>query len=161
MGEKANFPINIFKKFSQSLTQAHAESTLQINVEFVWPLFCRKRIVQDLLGNFVSGFSKLIWFEILNSFSFSEAFHRLCSMFSFQPNKLRHILKFMSWFIIQHIFAPAYSAGRKTWFSRKLWLSNSKLVISGSFWSILSVPKIMFLVPENEKNETSFKVFFL
>ena len=67
---KANFPINIFKKFSQSLTQAHAESTLQINVEFVWPLFCRKRIVQDLLGNFVSGFSKLIWFEILNSFSF-------------------------------------------------------------------------------------------
>ena len=72
-------------------------------------------------------------------------------MFSLQPNKLRHILKFMSWYIIQHIFVPACSVGRKTWFSRKPWLSNSKFGISGSFWPILSVPKIMFLVPENEK----------
>ena len=74
----------------------------------------------------------------------------LGSMFSFQPNKLRHILKFMSWYIIQHIFVPACSVGRKTWFSRKPWLSNSKFGISGSFWPILSVPKIMFLLPENE-----------
>ena len=69
----------------------------------------------------------------------------LSSMFSFQPNKPRHILKFVSWYIIQHIF------GRKIWISRKSWLSNSKFGISGSFWPILSVPKIMFLVPENEK----------
>ena len=75
----------------------------------------------------------------------------LGSMFSFQPNKLRHILKFVSWYIIQHIFVPTCSVGRKTWFSRKPWLSNSKFGISGSFWPILSVPKIMFLVPENEK----------
>ena len=77
----------------------------------------------------------------------------LGSMFSFQPNKLRLILKFMSWYIIQHIFVPACSVGRKSWFSRKLWLSNSKFGISGSFWPILSVPKIMFLVPENEKRK--------
>ena len=38
--------------------------------------------------------------------------------------------------------------GRKTWFSR----------YSGSFWPILSVPKIMLLVPENKKR---FQVFFL
>ena len=75
----------------------------------------------------------------------------LGSMFSFQPNKLRHILKFVSWYIIQHIFVTPHSVGRKTWFSRKPWLSNSKFGISGSFWPILSVPKIMFLVPENEK----------
>ena len=75
----------------------------------------------------------------------------LGSMFSFQPNKLRHILKFMTWYIIQHIFVPACSVGRKTWFSRKPWFSNSKFGISRPFWLILSVPKIMFLVPENEK----------
>ena len=72
----------------------------------------------------------------------------LGSMFSFQPNKLRHILKFVSWYIIQHIFVPACSVGRKTLFSRKPWFSNSKFGIFGSFWPILSVPKIM---PENEK----------
>ena len=76
---------------------------------------------------------------------------RLGSIFSFQPNKLRHILKFVSWYIIQHIFVPACSVGRKTWFSRKPWLLNSKFGISGSFWLILSVSKIMFLVLENEK----------
>ena len=76
---------------------------------------------------------------------------RLGSIFSFQPNKLRHILKCVSWYIIQHIFVPACSVGRKTWFSRKPRVSNSKFGISGSFWPILSVPKIMFLVPENEK----------
>ena len=75
----------------------------------------------------------------------------VCLMFSLQPNKLTHILKFISWYIIQHIFVPACSVGRKTWFSRKLWFSNSKFGISGSFWPILSVPKIMLLVPENEK----------
>ena len=84
----------------------------------------------------------------------------LGSMFSFQPNKLRHILKFVSWYIIQHIFVPACSVGRKTWFSRKPWLSNSKFGISGLFWPILSVPKVMFLVPKM-KSETSFQVFFL
>ena len=67
------------------------------------------------------------------------------------PSKLRHILKFVSWYIIQQIFVPACSVGRKTWFSRKPWFSNSKFGISGSFWPILSVPKIMLLVPENEK----------
>ena len=35
----------------------------------------------------------------------------LYSMFSFQLNRLRHILKFMSWYIIQHIFVPACSIG--------------------------------------------------
>ena len=75
----------------------------------------------------------------------------LGSMFSFQPNKLRHTLKFISWYIIQHILVPTCSVGRKTWFSRKLWFSNSKFGISKSFWPILSVPKIMLPVPENEK----------
>ena len=73
----------------------------------------------------------------------------LCSMFSSQPNKLRHILKIMSWYIIQHICPRLF--GWKTWFSRKPWFSNSKFGISRSFWPILSVPKIMFLEPENEK----------
>ena len=68
----------------------------------------------------------------------------LRSMFSFQPNKLRHILKFISWYIIQHIFVPTCLVGRKTWFS------NSKFGICGSFRPILSVPKTMFLVLENE-----------
>ena len=67
----------------------------------------------------------------------------LCSMFSSQPNKLRHIIRFMPWYNIQHIFVPACSVGRKTWFS----IPNSKFGISRSFWPILSVPKIMFLVP--------------
>ena len=75
----------------------------------------------------------------------------LCSMFSFQSNKLRHILKFLSWYITQHIFVPACKIGRKTLFSRKPWPSNSKFGISGSILPILSVPKTMFLVPENEK----------
>ena len=74
----------------------------------------------------------------------------LGSMFSFQPNKPRHILKFVSWYIIQHIFVPACSVGRKTWFSRKPWLSNTKFGISESLWPILSVPKIMFPVPKYE-----------
>ena len=82
----------------------------------------------------------------------------LGSMFSFQPNKLRHILKFMSWYIIQHIFVPACPVVRKTWFSRKPWLSNSKFGISGSFWPVLSVPKIKC---RKMKSETSFQVFFL
>ena len=73
----------------------------------------------------------------------------LVSMFSFQPNKLRHILKFMSWYIIQHIFFPDCSVGRKTWFSRKPWFSNSKFGIS--FLPILTAQKIMLLVPKNEK----------
>ena len=73
---------------------------------------------------------------------------------------IRHILKFISWYIIQHIFVPTCSVGRKTWFSRKPWFSNSKFGISGSFWPILSVPKIMFLVPENEKRN-KFSSFFL
>ena len=77
----------------------------------------------------------------------------LSSMLSFQPNKLGHILKFMSWYIIQHIFVPACLVGRKTWFSRKPWLSHCKFGISGSFWLILSVSKIMFLVRENEKRK--------
>ena len=76
------------------------------------------------------------------------------------PSKLRHILKFVPWYIIQHIFVPACSVGRKTWFSRKLLFSNSKFGIFGSFWPILSVPKIMLLVLENESS-TSFKVFLL
>ena len=50
----------------------------------------------------------------------------LGSMFSFQPNKLRHILKFILWYIIQQIFVPTCSVGRKTWFSRKPWFSNFK-----------------------------------
>ena len=33
-----------------------------------------------------------------------------------------HILKFMSWYTIQHKFVPACSIERKTRFSRKLWL---------------------------------------
>ena len=68
----------------------------------------------------------------------------LGTMFSFQPNKLRHILKCVSWYIIQHVFVPACSVWRKTWFSRKPWLSNSRFGISGSFWPILSVPKKCF-----------------
>ena len=60
----------------------------------------------------------------------------LYSMFSFQPNKVRHILKSMSWYIVQHIFVSACSFGRKTWFSKKQWFSNSKFGISGSFWQI-------------------------
>ena len=77
----------------------------------------------------------------------------LSSMFSFQPNKLRHILKFMSWYTIEHIFVPACSVGRKTWFLRKPWFSNSKFAISGLFFPILSALKIMFPVPENMATE--------
>ena len=77
----------------------------------------------------------------------------LGSMFSFQPNKLRHILKFMFWYTIEHIFVPACSVGRKTWFLRKPWFSNSKFAISGLFFPILSAPKIMFPVPENKKRD--------
>ena len=36
----------------------------------------------------------------------------LASMFTFQPNKMRHILKDASWKIIQHIFVSACSVGR-------------------------------------------------
>ena len=35
----------------------------------------------------------------------------------------------------------------------KPWLSNSKFAISGSFQPGLSVPKVMFLVPENKKRD--------
>ena len=58
----------------------------------------------------------------------------LGSMFSFQPNKLRHILKVASWWIIQHIFVSACSVGRKTWFMRKPWVPNSRSVISPKIW---------------------------
>ena len=50
----------------------------------------------------------------------------LYSMSSFQPNKLRHILKFIS-----HVFfVPAGSVGRRTWFSRKPWIPNTKSAVS-------------------------------
>ena len=77
----------------------------------------------------------------------------LGSMFSFQPSKLRHILKFKSWYTIEHIFVPACSVGRKTWKKLFSWFSNSKFVISGLFFPILSAPKIMFPVPENKKRD--------
>ena len=35
--------------------------------------------------------------------------------------------------IIQHIFVPACSLGRKTWFSRKPWFPNSKFGFPGHF----------------------------
>ena len=77
----------------------------------------------------------------------------LGSTFSFQPNKLRHLLKFMFWYTIEHIFVPACSVGRKTWKKLFSWFSNSKFVISGLFFPILSAPKIMFPVPENKKRD--------
>ena len=54
----------------------------------------------------------------------------LGSIFSFRPNKLRHIWKVASWWIIQHMFVSTCSVGRKTWFMRKPWVPNSKSVIS-------------------------------
>ena len=128
------------------------------------------------IANYVVSLSSLSWFEVLKlswnisvnvkmslnclcqdysivSIALLEqcTMCTLCSMFSFQPNKLRHILKCVSWYIIQHIFVPTCSVGRKTWFLRKPWFSNSKFGISGSFWPILTAPKIMLLVPKNEK----------
>ena len=58
----------------------------------------------------------------------------LGSMFSFQPNKLRHILKVASWWIIQHIFVSTCLVGRKTWFMRKPWVPNSIAVNSPKIW---------------------------
>ena len=93
-------------------------------------------------------------FEVRSIFKNSQCtMYILGSMFSLQPNKLRHILKFVSWYIIQHIFVPTCSVGRKTWILRKPWFSNSKFAISVLFWLILSVPKIMLLVPENKKRD--------
>ena len=40
----------------------------------------------------------------------------LVSMFSSQPNKLRHILKFVFWYTILHIFVPACSITRSIYF---------------------------------------------
>ena len=57
--------------------------------------------------------------------SYSLSDDSLCSLNSlsfFQPNKLRHILKFMPWYTIQYKFVLACLIGRKTRFSRKLWL---------------------------------------
>ena len=53
----------------------------------------------------------------------------LCSLSSSQPNKLRHILKFVSWYPIQHIFVPACSIARNSYKKMFLWTSNSKSVI--------------------------------
>ena len=50
----------------------------------------------------------------------------LCSLSSSQPNKLRHILKFVSWYPIQHIFVPACSIARNSYKKMFLWTSNSK-----------------------------------
>ena len=53
----------------------------------------------------------------------------LGSLSSSQPNKLRHILKFLSWYPIQHIFVPACSIARNSYKKMFLWTSNSKSVI--------------------------------
>ena len=53
----------------------------------------------------------------------------LCSLSSSQPNKLRHILKFVSWYPIQHIFVPACSIARNSYKKMFLWTSNSKSAI--------------------------------
>ena len=66
----------------------------------------------------------------------------LCSSSSFRPNKLRHILKFTSWYTMKHIFVPACLVGRKTWFSRKTWFLNVKVVIK-KYQSLLSAKKIL------------------
>ena len=58
----------------------------------------------------------------------------LGSVFSFRPNKLRHISKVAPWWIIQHIFVSTCSVGRKTWFMRKPWVPNSRSVISPKIW---------------------------
>ena len=50
----------------------------------------------------------------------------LGSLSSSQPNKLRHILKFLSWYPIQHIFVPACSIARNSYKKMFLWTSNSK-----------------------------------
>ena len=53
----------------------------------------------------------------------------LGSLSSSQPNKLRHILKFLSWYPIQHIFVPACSIARNSYKKMFLWTSNSKSAI--------------------------------
>ena len=53
-------------------------------------------------------------FEVRSIFKNSQCtMYILGSMFSLQPNKLRHILKVASWWFIQHIFVSTCSVGRK------------------------------------------------
>ena len=115
-------------------------------------IFDQKRVKLHFPGDikYIADSSRCL---VSSAYPFQCTMCCLGSMFSFQPNKLRHILKFMSWYTIEHIFVPACSVGRKTWFLRKPWFSNSKFAISGLFFPILSAPKIMFPVPENKKRD--------
>ena len=53
----------------------------------------------------------------------------LGSLSSSQSNKLRHTLKFVFWYPIQHIFILARSIARNSYKIMFLWISNSKSVI--------------------------------
>ena len=74
-----------------------------------------------------------VWIRIYCSSHYSNTFRNahctLCSLCSYQLNKLIHSLEFMSRYTILHIFVPVCSVERKTWFTRKLPFSNFKLAV--------------------------------
>ena len=74
-----------------------------------------------------------LWIRIYCSSHYSNTFRNahctLCSLCSYQLNKLIHSLEFMSRYTILHIFVPVCSVERKTWFTRKLPFSNFKLAV--------------------------------
>ena len=90
---------------------------------------CRKKNVHDVLFS--------IALNILRCTEYCLSDHcQMCTfynMFSFQLNKPRHILRFVSWYSIYPIFFPACSVGRKTWFLRKPCFSDSKFWFTGYF----------------------------
>ena len=87
-------------------------------------------------------------FEVRSIFKNSQCtMYILGSMFSLQPNKLRHILKVASWWFIQHIFVSTCSVGRKTRFMRKPWVPNSRSVISPKICPCIHPPLLPLICP--------------
>ena len=85
-----------------------------LNVHIIICQFQKRSTVKHFLS--LTACSCHLWL------CFCTLYYTVCclfSMFSFKPNKLRLILKFMSRLIIQHFFVPACLVGRKKLFSRK------------------------------------------
>ena len=57
--------------------------------------------------------------------------------------------------LIYHLtyICPSLCGWKEKWFLRKTRFSNVKFAISGSFWPILSLPKIIFLEPQNKRRD--------
>ena len=52
-----------------------------------------------------------------------------------------------------YIFSPRLFGWKENMIFEETVISNTKFTIPEIFWPILSVPKIMFLVPENKKRD--------